>query len=99
MLGVYTIVAPAAELGWRAGRTLGLGALSLALLAAFVARQASARRPLMPLRVFRSRTVVGANLVQVLTVAGMFGMFFLEAVYLQRVLRYDPSRPAWPSCP
>ena len=90
MLGVYTIVEPAARLGWVAGPTLALGALSLALLAAFVARQATAADPLMPLRVFRSRNVAGANVVQVLTVAGMFGMFFLGALYLQRVLSYDP---------
>jgi MFS family permease len=43
---------------------------------------------LVPLRVFRSRTVAGANLVQVLTVGGMFGMFFLGALYMQRVLGY-----------
>jgi MFS family permease len=76
MLGVYTIVEPAAEYGWGAGRTLALGVLSLALLAAFVAREATARSPLVPLRIFRSRNVTGANLIQVLSVAGMFGMFF-----------------------
>jgi EmrB/QacA subfamily drug resistance transporter len=89
MLGVYTIVEPAADLGWGAGRTLALGALSLALLAAFIARQATARRPLMPLRIFRSGNVTGANLIQVLSVAGMFGVFFLGALYLQRILSYD----------
>ena len=52
------------------------------LLAAFVAREATARTP-VPLRIFRSRNVTGANLIQVLSVAGMFGMFFLGALYLQ----------------
>jgi EmrB/QacA subfamily drug resistance transporter len=89
MLGVYTIVKPAAELGWGAGRTLALGAVAIALLAAFVAREATARTPLMPLRIFRSRQVAGANLVQALSVAGMFGMFFLGALYLQRIEGYD----------
>ncbi|HEU4656898.1 MAG TPA: MFS transporter [Capillimicrobium sp.] len=89
MLAVYTIVEPAAEDGWGATTTLVLGAIALALLAAFVAREATARRPLVPLRIFRSRNVSGANLVQVLSVAGMFGMFFLGALYLQRVLGYD----------
>ncbi|HZF58452.1 MAG TPA: DHA2 family efflux MFS transporter permease subunit [Rubrobacter sp.] len=89
MLGVYTIVEPAAVLGWGAGRTLALGALSLVLLAAFVAREATARSPLVPLRIFRSRNVTGANLIQVLSIAGMFGMFFLGALYLQRILAYD----------
>jgi EmrB/QacA subfamily drug resistance transporter len=89
MLGVYTIVKPAADLGWGAGRTLALGAGSLALGALFIAREARARNPLIPLRIFRSRNVTGANLVQVLTVAGMFGMFFLGSLYLERILGYD----------
>ena len=92
MLGVYTIVEPAARYGWSAGRTLALGGVALALLAAFVAREATARNPLVPLRTFRSRAVSGANLIQALTVAGMFGMFFLGVLYLQRVLGYDSLR-------
>jgi EmrB/QacA subfamily drug resistance transporter len=90
MLLVYTIVKPAAEDGWTAGRTLGFGAVAVALLVAFVVREATARNPLVPLRIFRSRNVSGANLIQAVTVAGMFGMFFMGALYLQQVLRYDP---------
>ncbi|MDO8211207.1 MFS transporter [Conexibacter sp. CPCC 206217] len=90
MLGVYTIVEPAADLGWGAGQTLLLGALAVGLLGAFVAREATARNPLIPLRIFRSRNVSGANAVQVLSVAGMFGTFFLGSLYLERVLDYDP---------
>jgi EmrB/QacA subfamily drug resistance transporter len=89
MLGVYTIVG-VGEAGWISARTLGLGALAVALLAGFVARQATARTPLLPLRLFRSRNVTGANLVQALMVAGMFGWFFLASLYLQRVLGYGP---------
>jgi EmrB/QacA subfamily drug resistance transporter len=89
MLGVYTIVKPAAENGWGAGKTLLFGAGSLALLAAFVAREATARRPLIPLRIFRSRSLTGANLIQIFSIAGMFGVFFLGALYLRRVLGYD----------
>ncbi|MFC4112506.1 DHA2 family efflux MFS transporter permease subunit [Nonomuraea zeae] len=89
MLGVYTIVKPAAELGWGAGQTLGFGGVSLALLVLFLIREATARNPLVPLRIFRSSDVSGANLIQALTVAGMFGMFFLGVLYLQRVLGYD----------
>jgi len=90
MLGVFTIVDPAAQLGWLAGRTLGLGAGSLALLGAFIIRQLTAHHPLMPLRIFSSRAVTGANLVQVLGTAGMLGMFFLGSLYLRRILGYDP---------
>jgi EmrB/QacA subfamily drug resistance transporter len=89
MLGVYTIVEPAADYGWGAGRTLGLGAAALGLLVAFVVREATVRNPLIPLRIFRSPNVSGANAIQALTVAGMFGMFFLGVLYLQRVLGYD----------
>jgi MFS family permease len=89
MLAVYTIVG-AAERGWGSGHTLGFGAVSLALLAAFLVRQARVEHPLVPLRIFRSRTVSAANAVQALVVAGLFGMFFLGALYFQRVLGYDP---------
>jgi predicted MFS family arabinose efflux permease len=63
--------------------------VAIALLVAFVAREGTARTPLMPLRIFKSRNVSGANLVQVLSVAGMFGVFFLGALYLQGILGYD----------
>jgi EmrB/QacA subfamily drug resistance transporter len=88
MLGVYTILG-VSEHGWGSAQTLILGAISAALLAAFVARQARIANPLMPLRLFRHRNVAGANAIQSLLVAGMFGMFFLGALYLQRVLGYD----------
>ena len=88
MLGVYTIL-EAGEQGWGSTQTLGLGAASLALLSAFVARQARVANPLMPLRLFRSREVTGANLVMALLVVGFFGMFFLGALYLQGILGYS----------
>jgi EmrB/QacA subfamily drug resistance transporter len=89
MLAVYTIV-KAADYGWGSLHTLGLGALVVSLLTAFVAREATAKTPLFPLRILNSRNVSGANVVQMLMVAGMFGMFFLGAVYMQRVLGYGP---------
>jgi EmrB/QacA subfamily drug resistance transporter len=88
MLGVYTILG-VAEQGWASTRTLGLGAISLLLLAGFVLRQSRIENPLMPLRLFRSANVSGANLIQALLVVGMFGMFFLGALYMQRILGYD----------
>ena len=89
MVGVYAIVGPAASHGWGDGRTLALGAVSVALLVAFLVRESRAAHPLVPLRIFRSRPVVAANGIQILSVAGMFGMFFLGALYLRRVLGYD----------
>jgi len=89
MLGVFTIVGPAAQQGWLAVRTLTLGACSLALFVGFILRQRTARNPLMPLRILASRNLAGANLVQVLGTAGMFGMFFLGSLYLRLILGYD----------
>src|SRR5688572_3498198 len=88
MLGVYTILG-VEEHGWASTQTLALGAVSIGLVAAFVARQARVATPLMPLRLFRSREVAGANLVMALLVVGMFGLFFLGALYLQLILGYE----------
>ena len=88
MLGVYTIL-QAGVVGWGSTQTLILGAVSLALVAAFVVRQTRIPNPLMPLRLFRSRNVAGANIVMSLLIAGMFSMFFLGALYLQGILGYD----------
>ncbi len=79
----------ATDNGWGSAETLGLGVVSIALLVFFVARQATAATPLLPLRLFRSRNVSGANVILMLLVAGMFGMFFLGTLYLERVLGYD----------
>src|SRR3954467_11281599 len=89
MLGVYTIVEPAAKDGWGSVTTLAFGAGSLLLLGLFIAREATTQNPLIPLRMFPSRNVTGADLVQVLTGAGMFGMFFMGSLYLQLVQGYD----------
>jgi EmrB/QacA subfamily drug resistance transporter len=89
MLGVYAIV-ESEHYGWGSVRTLGLGSLSLALLATFIWRQATIRNPLVPLRLFRSRNLSGANIIQASMLAGMFGFFFLGSLDLQRVLHYGP---------
>lgn len=91
MLGIYTVV-KVEEYGWTSAHTLSLGALAAVLLGAFIARQATAKTPLMPLRVLRSRTVAGANLVQLLMVAALFSFQILVALYLQKVLGYGSAR-------
>jgi EmrB/QacA subfamily drug resistance transporter len=88
MLGVFTIL-QIVEWGWLDTKTIVLSAISAGLLALFIHRQATIANPLMPLRLFRSRNVAGSNVLQALLVAGMFGMFFLGALYLQRVLGYS----------
>jgi EmrB/QacA subfamily drug resistance transporter len=89
MVAVYAVLG-VAEHGWLAQRTLGLAAVSAVALIAFLTRQARVATPLMPLRLFASRDVSGANVVMALLVVGMFSLFFLGALYLQLVLGYDP---------
>ncbi|MGX1915871.1 MFS transporter [Streptomyces phaeochromogenes] len=86
MLTVYTIVG-AGERGL--GTTLALGTVSVALFVAFTLRQARATRPLLRLRLFRSRLLTGANGVQILMVAAMYGFQYIGALYLQRVLGFS----------
>lgn len=88
MLSVYTIV-ETPDYGWTSAHTLSFAAAALALLIAFVARQAKAPHPLLPLRVFRSRDVSAAMGIQALMVAGMFSFQFLCVLYLQKVLGFD----------
>ncbi|WP_092541358.1 MFS transporter [Actinoplanes derwentensis] len=80
MLGIYTIVTDQ--------HTLLLGSVSVVLLVLFFVRQATAGTPLMPLRILRSRNVSGANLAQMLALAGMFAFQVLVALYTQQVLGY-----------
>ncbi|MEU8005238.1 MFS transporter [Catellatospora sp. NPDC049111] len=87
MVGIYTVV-KVEEHGWMAAPTLTTGAVAVLLLAGFAVRQATARRPLMPPRVLRSRSVAGANLVQMLMVAALFSFQIITALYLQKVLGY-----------
>ncbi|GAA0568514.1 MFS transporter [Actinomadura livida] len=88
MLGIYTVV-KVEQHGWASAHTLGLGAVSLVLLAGFAARQATAATPLMPLRILRSRNVAGAYAVQLLTLSAMFSFQVIVALYMQRVLGYS----------
>ncbi|NIH83440.1 DHA2 family efflux MFS transporter permease subunit [Amycolatopsis granulosa] len=85
MLGVYTIVGVDSH-GWTSAHTLVLGAVSLVLLVAFLLRQGRARDPLLPLRIFTSRGLSGANLTMALLVSSMFGFQFLVVLYLRQVL-------------
>jgi EmrB/QacA subfamily drug resistance transporter len=81
MVTVYTVVTP--------GGSLPLALLALGLGVAFVVREATAPAPLVPLRIFKSVPLAQANLGQLLSAAGMFGMFFVGVLYCQHVLGYD----------
>jgi MFS family permease len=86
MLGVYTIV-ESSTYGLASLHTIGLGAVAIALVVAFIIRQAT---PLLPLRLFRGRNFSGANMIQALSAPAMFSFFFLGSLDLQRVLHYGP---------
>lgn len=88
MISVYAIVG-GNEAGWTSARTLLLLGLGVVLLAGFIAREATAANPLMPLRLFGLRNVSVSQVVGVLWAAAMFAWFFLAALYLQRVLAYE----------
>jgi EmrB/QacA subfamily drug resistance transporter len=89
MLAVYAIV-NGNETGWSSAETIGLLGAAAALLAVFLVIEARVSAPLMPLGLFRLRNVSTANVVAVLMAGGMFGLFFLSALYLQLVLGYSP---------
>lgn len=82
MLGVYAIVQPA---DWWAG------IVAAALLAGFAARQATARSPLVPLRVFAARNVSGGNLAQLFIIGAAMGFQVIVTLYMQRVLGFGPA--------
>ncbi len=88
MAGAFAIV-KSTEYGLLSARTLGVGAASLALLAAFLALEARLENPIMPLRILRLRMLMGSSLVRGLLVTGMFSAFFLGSLYLERVLGYN----------
>lgn len=85
---VYTIV-DANNSGWGSARTISLAILSAALIAAFIAIERVQKQPLLPFRIFRNRTLTGANLTGVFVAMSLFSMFFFVSLYMQQVLGYS----------
>jgi EmrB/QacA subfamily drug resistance transporter len=88
LLAVYAVV-NGNEAGWTSAQTLGLLGAAAALMAVFLVIESRVREPLVPLGLFRIRSVASANVVGVLWSAAMFAWFFLSALYLQLVLGYS----------
>ena len=78
------------ETGWLTLETLGLLAVAVTLLGAFLVIEARVAAPLMPLGLFRNRNLAVANAIGVMLAAALFAWFFFSALYLQRVLDYTP---------
>jgi EmrB/QacA subfamily drug resistance transporter len=91
MLAVYAIV-NGNQNGWMSGQTLGLLGGALVLIVLFLAIESRVDSPLMPLGIFRVRSVATSNIVGVLWAAAMFAWFFISALYLQLVLGYSPLK-------
>ena len=87
MLGVYGIVT-AGQFGWTSTHTLGFEGAAVSLLIAFVLLESRLRNPLVPLRIFSIRSLVGATAARGLLFAGMFTNFFVGALFLQNVHGY-----------
>jgi predicted MFS family arabinose efflux permease len=85
---VYAIV-DATDAGWGSLQTLGLLGISAALIGAFIGIELRSKAPLMPFRIFRLRTLTGANVVGLLVGASLFSMFFFITLYMQQVLGYS----------
>lgn len=89
MASVYAL-SHAGEAGWD-GMTIGVLVLGLALLAGFIYNEAKAKHPLMPLSIFKIRSLAAGNMVMVSVASGMFAMFFFASLYLQNILQYSPA--------
>ena len=85
---VYALV-DANNAGWGSARTIVLLIVSAILIAAFVLIERRSRWPLVPFRIFRLRTLTGANVVGLLVGASLFSMFFFISLYMQQVLGYS----------
>src|SRR3954449_12995612 len=88
---VYAIT-QANDYGWSSAETIGLFAAAAALLAGFVGWEARASDPLMPLSIFRLRTLVGANIAGLILGTVLFAMFLMLTLYMQQVLGYSPLK-------
>jgi len=100
MVMVVYAISQAPAIGWTAARTLALLTSAAALLAAFVVIEARAEAPLLPLRLFRLKTLAGSNAVGFLLGAGFYGYIFIGTLYMQQVLGYSAMKTglAWLVC-
>jgi EmrB/QacA subfamily drug resistance transporter len=87
MLFIYAVV-KSTDYGLGSLHTLGLGGIALALLAAFIALEARISNPIMPLRVLALRGLLSSSLVRACMFLGMYGCFFMGALYLEHVRGY-----------
>ena len=95
---VYALV-KAQSYGWGSGKTIGLGALALALLVSFVLVELRSKAPLIRLGIFKLRSLSGSNAAMLFVFSGLFAMFYFASLYLQQVLGYGPLRAGFAFLP
>jgi EmrB/QacA subfamily drug resistance transporter len=88
MVLVYAMTR-ASQHGWLTAETIGLLAFSAALVGAFVVIELRSKAPLLPMRIFRLRTLTASNISGLLLAAAVFSQFFLLTLYMQQVLHYS----------
>ena len=91
LLLVFAIV-KTQDYGWLSGRTIGLAAVAVALLVAFVVIELRSKAPLIRLGIFRTRSLTSSNLSMLFVMSGLFGMFFFASIYVQEILHYSPLK-------
>jgi len=91
MLLVYALT-KAPGYGWTSHLTLTYFAISIVLLAIFIWNEKRVERPLVPLSIFKTRNISGANVMQICVAAGLYATFFFSTLFFQEVLHYSPVK-------
>jgi EmrB/QacA subfamily drug resistance transporter len=91
IIGIYAIVTASSN-GWLSAHTLGIGAASAVLMLAFFHLESRIAKPIMPPRILKLRSLTTSSIVRGLSFTAMYAVFFFGALYLERVMGYDPLR-------
>jgi EmrB/QacA subfamily drug resistance transporter len=91
IVGIYAIVT-ASTYGWLTAHTLGFAAASIVLMVGFFVLESRIEKPIMPMRILKLRSLTTSSIVRGLSFTAMYAVFFFGALYLERVMGYDPLR-------
>ncbi len=91
MVGIYAVIT-ATQYGWLSTHTLGFLGLMIAMLAVFLVVESKAKKPMVPLRILKLRTLMSTSVIRGFLATGMFATFFLGALDLEHVAHFDPLK-------
>jgi EmrB/QacA subfamily drug resistance transporter len=91
IIGIYAIVT-ASTYGWLSTHTLGFAAGSVVLMTGFFYLESHIAKPILPMRILKLRSLTASSIVRGLSFSAMYAVFFFGALYLERVMGYDPLR-------